>query len=105
MALLDQLQQSFAMTASIVEGITPAQLGLPTPCDDWNVGRLLSHTIGVLDAFAVREPNPAAAAPLEDDFAAQFSASATAALAPRPTPGSMGGVRSSVRAGLRSDVR
>jgi uncharacterized protein (TIGR03086 family) len=91
MDLLDQLQQSFAMTASIIDCITPAQLGLPTPCDDWDVRRLLSHTIGVLDTFAAREPNPSAAARLEDDFAAQFLASATATLAAWRAPGALNG--------------
>jgi uncharacterized protein (TIGR03086 family) len=89
--VLDQLSATFAMAADVVDGIAPDQLELPTPCADWNVGRLLGHTIGVLDAFAVREPNPAAVAPLDADVSAQFAASAAAALAAWGTPGALDG--------------
>jgi uncharacterized protein (TIGR03086 family) len=89
--VLDQLSATFDMADDVVDGIAPDHLDLPTPCAEWNVGRLLGHMIGVLDAFAAREPNPAAVAPLDDDVSAQFAASAAAALAAWRAPGALDG--------------
>jgi len=91
MDILGQLQQAFAIAGSIVDEITADQLGLPTPCDDWTVAELLTHTIGVLDAFASRQPNPAATASLGADYVSQFATSAAAALATWSAPGGLQG--------------
>ncbi len=45
----------------------------------------------MLDAFAAREPNPAAAATLAADIAAQFDSSASAAMAAWRAPGALNG--------------
>lgn len=92
MDILDQLQRTFAMTTDIVGGITTADLGRPTPCDEWNVGQVLAHTIGVLDAFSSRQPNPGAVVALDDDFHAQFAASSAATLAAWSAPGALDGI-------------
>ncbi len=32
--------------ARLVDGVTPAQMGLPTPCSEWDVRALLTHLVG-----------------------------------------------------------
>ena len=41
-----------AVTTGIVEQVRPDQLGLPTPCDGWNVADLLRHMVGNNNGFA-----------------------------------------------------
>ncbi len=92
MDITDHLEHAFAVTSSIVHGITPEMLDRPTPCDEWNVARLVAHTIGALDSFAAREPDPTAAATLNHDIAEQFDISAAAALAAWRSPGAPDGM-------------
>jgi len=33
-------------TARLVDGVTPEQMGLPTPCTEWDVRALLTHLVG-----------------------------------------------------------
>jgi uncharacterized protein (TIGR03086 family) len=40
-------------TGTIVAAVTPDQLTLPTPCDDYDVRALLSHIVGGLNRIAV----------------------------------------------------
>src|SRR5580704_4502721 len=40
-------------TGTIVAAVTPDQLTLPTPCDDYDVRALLSHIVGSLNRIAV----------------------------------------------------
>jgi uncharacterized protein (TIGR03086 family) len=79
-----QLAEAFDHAHQRIVAIRPDQLDNPTPCAEWDVSALLSHTIGVVqkigDAVA---GNPPAAGEftLADDPATQFRAAADAALA------------------------
>jgi len=38
--------QALDETARLVGGVRPAQMGLPTPCSEWDVRALLAHLVG-----------------------------------------------------------
>jgi hypothetical protein len=46
-------QRAMAQTESIVAAVVPAQFGLPTPCPEYDVHTLLSHTVGGLNRIAL----------------------------------------------------
>lgn len=48
MDTIEALEQVFAHTGRVIGGVTPAQLDRPTPCAEWNVRQLLTHTVGVV---------------------------------------------------------
>lgn len=52
MAILDDLATAEQHLAELVEGIEPAVLANPTPCDGWDVGALLAHTLASAQLFA-----------------------------------------------------
>jgi len=39
-------EQALDETARLVDGVRPDQMGLPTPCSDWDVRALLAHLVG-----------------------------------------------------------
>jgi uncharacterized protein (TIGR03086 family) len=45
---VDTLRQACAATDRIVQGVNDSQLGLPTPCTEWDVRALLNHLVGTL---------------------------------------------------------
>jgi uncharacterized protein (TIGR03086 family) len=45
---LTTMQRACASTEQILEGVTPAQYGLTTPCDGWDVRALMNHVLGTL---------------------------------------------------------
>jgi uncharacterized protein (TIGR03086 family) len=53
MSELDVLQRCVDQTGRIVAGVKPDQLDAATPCTDWNVRTLLSHTIAAAEMFSV----------------------------------------------------
>jgi uncharacterized protein (TIGR03086 family) len=46
-------QRAVAQTESIVAAVVPAQFGRPTPCAEYDVHALLSHTVGGLNRIAI----------------------------------------------------
>ncbi len=39
------LSRALDQTADVLDGIRDDQLGLPTPCREWDVGRLVAHVV------------------------------------------------------------
>jgi uncharacterized protein (TIGR03086 family) len=75
--LLAPLSQTFDHTAKVLAGLGPDQLGDPTPCTEWDVRTLVSHTIGVVVNMGRGAAGDApladsGALPLEADIACQF---------------------------------
>jgi uncharacterized protein (TIGR03086 family) len=66
MDTIDLLSRALDQTGTIVAGIRPDQMDLPTPCTDWNVRALIGHLVrGNQNTAAVaegkpRDPNPVA---------------------------------------------
>lgn len=48
---ISALESAFAHTGQIVAGISPDQMGRPTPCTEWDVAAVLEHATGAIAAF------------------------------------------------------
>jgi uncharacterized protein (TIGR03086 family) len=84
--LLDALAQTFDHTAKVMGGVQPAQLDAPTPCTEWKVRQLVSHTMGVVANMGRGARGEELLAdmngyPLEDDLGSQFRREAEGTLA------------------------
>ncbi len=72
-------RRTLETTVGIVAGVKPDQLGLPTPCSEWDLRALLGHMIGQHYGFAAAargeesDPSVWAARPLGEDVAAQYA--------------------------------
>lgn len=65
MGNVDLLESVLTKTGDVVEGVRPDQRGLPTPCEDYDVGTLVNHIVGwlrVFDAGCHDRPHEGAAA-------------------------------------------
>lgn len=86
MELLDALSQACDHATKVMAGVTPDQLGAPTPCQEWDVRTLAGHIVHVVVNMGrgargeERLPNLAAIA-LEPDLSAQFRTAADETLA------------------------
>ena len=89
------VEQAGERTAKIVEGISPDQLGAPTPCTDWDVRGVLNHLVGENWMFATLlagQPLPDMADGADlvgDDPAGAYRASFDAAIAAWREPGAL----------------
>ncbi|MGH7912994.1 MAG: TIGR03086 family metal-binding protein [Candidatus Dormibacteraceae bacterium] len=49
------LEDVMRKTETLLAGVRPDQLGLPTPCSEWDVRQLQNHLVGWARHFAARE--------------------------------------------------
>ena len=49
---LDQLRRSLTAVAALISGIRPDQWSAPTPCEQWDVHRVVEHLVGMNLVFA-----------------------------------------------------
>jgi uncharacterized protein (TIGR03086 family) len=45
-------RRALQITVDVVNQVTPDQLGIPTPCTEWDLGQLLAHMAGQNHGFA-----------------------------------------------------
>lgn len=91
MDLIESLDRTFLHAHGVIAGVRADQYGNATPCEEWTVGDLLEHVIGVVagtGSAAAGEP-PSELFQLSNDPAAQFKQSAAAALAAWRAPGAL----------------
>lgn len=86
METLDALAQTFDHAAAVIGGVRPEQLSAATPCTEWDVRALLTHTIGVVTNIGCGVRGEALipdvnAIALDTDFAHQFRTAADGTLA------------------------
>ncbi|WP_441247632.1 TIGR03086 family metal-binding protein [Kitasatospora sp. McL0602] len=80
-------RRALKITESIVNQVEVGQLGRPSPCAGWDLGRLLAHMVGQNRGFAASALGETsdlgvwADRPVGDDPAAEFAASAAAVTA------------------------
>ena len=88
MDLIDALEQTFQHADGVIGNVRTDQYDDPTPCPDWAVRDLLSHTIGVVAGLgAAASGDPPTEFAVGTDPAAQFRDAAAAAVAAWRTPG------------------
>jgi uncharacterized protein (TIGR03086 family) len=77
-----------AQASDVMAGVSPDQMGLPTPCTDWSVQDLVDHMVGsteyLLAAIEGRDPAPVAGAAATD-----FDAGRAQVLAGLAAPGAL----------------
>jgi uncharacterized protein (TIGR03086 family) len=85
--LLDMHRRVMEYAATIVHMVEPGQLGLPTPCTEWDLGQLLAHMTAQNRGFAAAAKGTAfdrevwVETPLSERFAETFAASAETVVA------------------------
>ena len=90
---LDQLRRSFAAVAALIGAIRPDQWSAPTPCEQWDVRRVVEHLIGMNLVFAAmladeRPPQRGEGLP-SDELPRAFSDSAAGLLDAFAKPGAL----------------
>jgi uncharacterized protein (TIGR03086 family) len=82
MDLRDPHRRAIRTVGTIVAGVKPDQLDLPTPCAEWTLGQLLAHVIGQNHGFAAAADGETADLsiwrdrPVEDDPGRAYDESA-----------------------------
>ena len=90
MELIDALDQTFQHAKGVIGNVRAEQMDNATPCSEWTVRDLMSHTIGVVAGIgATAADAPRSEFQLADDPVAQFHDAATANIAAWRAPGVM----------------
>ena len=89
MDALTQLAQLGPLVGEVVAGITPDQLALATPCQDFNVRGVLEHMIGGATMFAAAYRGVEATSPDTEDVLAGFGPALGDLAAAMSEPGAM----------------
>ena len=88
---IDQLRRSLVAVAALINDIRPDQWSAPTPCEQWDVHRVVEHLVGMNLVFAAMlagEPPPERGKGLSrDDLPQAFSDSAAGLLEAFAEPG------------------
>jgi uncharacterized protein (TIGR03086 family) len=81
---IDVLARALDQTAEVLSAIPAERLSDPTPCADWDVGRLVAHVVADPGNFVMMarggQPDWSAEPPLPEDWTAEFRSSADALL-------------------------
>jgi uncharacterized protein (TIGR03086 family) len=91
MPSVDDLGRALGAVGDLIAGIRPEQWSAPTPCDEWNVHRVVDHLAGMNKVFVAllageRPPRRAGDQPSEDPVAT-YKESAAALYAAFDQPG------------------
>lgn len=88
---LDQLRRSLDAVDSVIGSVRPEQWSAATPCDEWDVQRVVEHLVGLNRLFAAMleggAPPPRGDALAAEDLASQFRESSTTLLHAFGQPG------------------
>jgi uncharacterized protein (TIGR03086 family) len=97
MDVVDALVTSYGNAAKVIAGLSPDQLGQPSPCAEWDVRAALNHTLGATWMFTLANQGQAAGEDagdlVGDDPQAALSEAAAANLASWRQPGAFEGER------------
>ena len=89
MDAISQLDELGPLLAGLVAGITPEQLGDPTPCASFTVGGVLDHMVGGATTFAAAFRGTAPTAPDTADLLAGFGPALTDLVTAINEPGAL----------------
>ena len=100
MDVISALEQSYAQTAVLVAGLTPAEFDAPSPCAGWDVRATLNHLLGATWMFTLVNQGQAADEDagdvIGDDAGLAVAAAAKENLVSWRQPGAFEGDRSYV---------
>ena len=98
MDVISALEQSYDQTATLVAGLTPAELDAPSPCVGWDVRATLNHMLGATWMFTLVNQGQVAGEEagdvIGDDASLAVTAAAKENLASWRQPGAFEGDRS-----------
>jgi uncharacterized protein (TIGR03086 family) len=66
-SVIDRINRAITTTGAVVDGITEDRLGIPTPCEGWDVRTELNHLVGGMHYYAAQLTGTRAEAAHEDD--------------------------------------
>jgi uncharacterized protein (TIGR03086 family) len=90
---VEPLERAVRSTRTVLGGVAPEQLTLPTPCVSWKVSDLINHIVGGQFFFATvasgQQPSRERPDFSAGDFVADYERGSTAAIAAFDEPGAM----------------